>query len=124
INQQTRTTVMAKDSINEYNAKISAARNKHKQIEQVLEVSPTEVKINTNTSIANQTKSDIDHASQAVTQEKAPLQTTKTQVEQSINQPTDTTGMTTASLNAYNQKLQEARQKLTEINQVLNGNPT
>lgn len=32
--------------------------------------------------------------------------------------------MTTASLNAYNQKLQAARQKLTEINQVLNGNPT
>ena len=61
---------------------------------------------------------------QALTPDKAPLQNAKTQLEQSINQPTDTTGMTTASLNAYNQKLQAARQKLTEINQVLNGNPT
>lgn len=66
----------------------------------------------------------MDHARQALTPDKAPLQTAKTQLEQSINQPTDTTGMTTASLNAYNQKLQAARQKLTEINQVLNGNPT
>ncbi len=43
-------------------------------------------------------KSDLDHARQALTPDKAPLQTAKTQLEQSINQPTDTTGMTTASL--------------------------
>ena len=52
----------------------------------------------------------MDNARQALTPDKAPLQNAKTQLEQSINQPTDTTGMTTASLNAYNQKLQAARQ--------------
>ena len=115
---------MTQDSINAYNAKLTAARNKIQQINQVLAGSPTVEQINTNTSAANQAKSDLDHARQALTPDKAPLQNAKTQLEQSINQPTDTTGMTTASLNAYNQKLQAARQKLTEINQVLNGNPT
>ncbi|MCQ1451990.1 hyperosmolarity resistance protein Ebh, partial [Staphylococcus aureus] len=124
IDTQTSTTGMTQDSINAYNAKLTAARNKIQQINQVLAGSPTVDQINTNTSAANQAKSDLDHARQALTPDKAPLQTAKTQLEQSINQPTDTTGMTTASLNAYNQKLQAARQKLTEINQVLNGNPT
>ncbi|HDF0310414.1 TPA: hyperosmolarity resistance protein Ebh, partial [Staphylococcus aureus] len=124
IDTQTSTTGMTQDSINAYNAKLTAARNKIQQINQVLAGSPTVDQINTNTSAANQAKSDLDHARQALTPDKTPLQNAKTQLEQSINQPTDTTGMTTASLNAYNQKLQAARQKLTEINQVLNGNPT
>lgn len=124
IDTQTSTTGMTQDSVNAYNAKLTAARNKIQQINQVLAGSPTVDQINTNTTAANQTKSDLDHARQALTPDKAPLQNAKTQLEQSINQPTDTTGMTTASLNAYNQKLQAARQKLTEINQVLNGNPT
>lgn len=124
IDTQTSTTGMTQDSVNAYNAKLTAARNKIQQINQVLAGSPTVDQINTNTSAANQAKSDLDHARQALTPDKAPLQNAKTQLEQSINQSTDTTGMTTASLNAYNQKLQAARQKLTEINQVLNGNPT
>lgn len=124
INKSVTTDGMTQDSINAYNAKLTAARNKIQQINQVLAGSPTVEQINTNTSTANQAKSDLDHARQALTPDKAPLQTAKTQLGQSINQPTDTTGMTTASLNAYNQKLQAARQKLTEINQVLNGNPT
>lgn len=124
IDQPTSTTGMTQDSVNAYNAKLTAARNKVQQINQVLAGSPTVDQINTNTTAANQAKSDLDHARQALTPDKAPLQNAKTQLEQSINQPTDTTGMTTASLNAYNQKLQAARQKLTEINQVLNGNPT
>ncbi len=124
IDTQTSTTGMTQDSVNAYNAKLTAARNKIQKINQVLAGSPTVDQINTNTSAANQAKSDLDHARQALTPDKAPLQTAKTQLEQSINQPTDTTGMTIASLNAYNQKLQAARQKLTEINQVLNGNPT
>lgn len=124
IDTQTSTTGMTQDSVNAYNAKLTAARNKVQQISQVLAGSPTVDQINTNTSAANQAKSDLDNARQALTPDKAPLQNAKTQLEQSINQPTDTTGMTTALLNAYNQKLQAARQKLTEINQVLNGNPT
>lgn len=55
---------MTQDSINAYNAKLTAARNKVQQINQeVLAGSPTVDQINTNTSAANQAKSDLDHAS-------------------------------------------------------------
>ena len=107
IDTQTSTTGMTQDSVNAYNAKLTAARNKIQQINQVLAGSPTVDQINTNTSAANQAKSDLDHARQALTPDKASLQTAKTQLEQSINQPTDTTGMTTASLNAYNQNYKQ-----------------
>ena len=73
---------MTQDSINAYNAKLTAARNKVQQINQVLAGSPTVDQINTNTSAANQAKSDLDHARQALTPDKAPLQNAKTQLEQ------------------------------------------
>ena len=50
---------MTQDSINAYNAKLTAARNKVQQINQVLAGSPTVDQINTNTSAANQAKSDL-----------------------------------------------------------------
>ncbi|WP_188351690.1 FIVAR domain-containing protein, partial [Staphylococcus aureus] len=67
IDTQTSTTGMTQDSINAYNAKLTAARNKIQQINQVLAGSPTVEQINTNTSAANQAKSDLDHARQALT---------------------------------------------------------
>ncbi|HCV3678828.1 TPA: hyperosmolarity resistance protein Ebh, partial [Staphylococcus aureus] len=67
IDTQTSTTGMTQDSINAYNAKLTAARNKIQQINQVLAGSPTVDQINTNTSAANQAKSDLDHARQALT---------------------------------------------------------
>ncbi|WRN67607.1 hypothetical protein UM538_12585 [Staphylococcus aureus] len=95
-----------------YNAKLTAARNKIQQINQVLAGSPTVDQINSNTAAANQAKSDLDQARQSLTPDEAPLQNAKTQLERSINQPTDTTGMTTASLNAYNQKLTSSASKV------------
>ncbi|WRN81641.1 hypothetical protein UM654_10495 [Staphylococcus aureus] len=112
IDTQTSTTGMTQDSINAYNAKLTAARNKIQQINQVLAGSPTVEQINTNTSTANQAKSDLDHARQALTPDKAPLQTAKTQLEQSINQPTDTTGMTTASLKCVQPKITSSASKV------------
>ncbi len=73
IDTQTSTTGMTQDSINAYNAKLTAARNKIQQINQVLAGSPTVDQINTNTSAANQAKSDLDHARQALTPDKTPL---------------------------------------------------
>ncbi|KMS31501.1 hypothetical protein FE74_14815, partial [Staphylococcus aureus] len=75
-------------------------------------------------STANQARSDLDYARQALTPEKAPIQTAKTLLEQSINQPTGTTSMTTAPLNEYRQNLKADRQKVSEINQELNGKLT
>lgn len=47
---------------------------------------------------------------QALTPDKAPLQNAKTQLEQALINQQIQRSMTTASLNAYNQKLQAARQ--------------
>ncbi|WRN76794.1 hypothetical protein T9H88_11745 [Staphylococcus aureus] len=47
-----------------------------------------------------------------LTPDKAPLQTAKTQLEQSINQPTDTTGMTTASLKCVQPKITSSASKV------------
>ena len=51
--------------------RLTAARNKIQQINQVLAGSPTVDQINTNTSAANQAKSDLDHARQALTPDKS-----------------------------------------------------
>ena len=47
---------MTQDSINAYNAKLTAARNKIQQINQALAGSPTVDQINANTSAANQSE--------------------------------------------------------------------
>ncbi len=80
---------MTQDSINAYNAKLTAARNKVQQINQVLAGSPTVDQINTNTSAANQAKSDLDHARQALTPDtpsKAKTQLNKALINQQIQQ--------------------------------------
>ncbi|WRN75094.1 hypothetical protein UM590_03670 [Staphylococcus aureus] len=49
----------------------------------------------------------------------APLQAAKTQLQNDIDQPTSTTGMTSASVAAFNDKLSAARTKIQEIDRVL-----
>ncbi|WP_145367826.1 FIVAR domain-containing protein, partial [Staphylococcus aureus] len=109
---------------NAYNPNLTPPPNKIQQINQLLAPSPTLQQINTNTSPANQAKSHLHHPPQPLTPHKPPLQTAKTQLQQTINQPTHTTPITTPSLNPYNQKLQPPPQNLTQINQLFNPNPT
>lgn len=124
IDQPTSTTGMTSASVAAFNDKLSAARTKIQEIDRVLASHPDVATIRQNVTAANATKTALDQARNGLTVDKAPLENAKNQLQQSIDTQTSTTGMTTASLNAYNQKLQAARQKLTEINQVLNGNPT
>lgn len=104
IDTQTSTTGMTQDSINAYNAKLTAARNKIQQINQVLAGSPTVDQINTNTSAANQAKSDLDHARQALTPDKAPLQNAKGIINQTNNPTMDTSAITQATTQVNNAK--------------------
>lgn len=124
IDQPTSTTGMTSASVATFNEKLSAARTKIQEINRVLASHPDVATIRQNVTAANAAKSALDQARNGLTVDKAPLENAKNQLQHSIDTQTSTTGMTTASLNAYNQKLQAARQKLTEINQVLNGNPT
>ncbi|WP_435056198.1 hyperosmolarity resistance protein Ebh [Staphylococcus pasteuri] len=122
--QNTSTTGMTQDTVNAFNTKLAAAKEKLNAITQVLNGSPSVAEINTNTSQTNSVKSELDQAITNLTPDKAPLEAAKQALEQSINQPTDTVGMTTASLNEYNQKLEAARQTLNAVNQELAGQPS
>ena len=124
INQPTNTTGMTQSSVDAYNEKLEQAKAKLASITQVLNGSPSVAGINSNTNEANIAKDALNQARQQLTVDKAPLQQAKTELEQSINQPTDTNGMTQESVANYNDKLNVAREKLREIEQVLNGNPT
>ncbi|WP_374955507.1 hyperosmolarity resistance protein Ebh [Staphylococcus sp. UMB0328] len=124
INQPTNTTGMTQSSVDAYNEKLEQAKAKLASITQVLNGSPSVADINSNTNEANIAKDALNQARQQLTVDKAPLQQAKTELEQSINQPTDTNGMTQESVANYNDKLNVAREKLREIEQVLNGNPT
>ena len=124
INQPTNTTGMTQSSVDAYNEKLEQAKAKLASITQVLNGSPSVADINSNTNEANIAKDALNQARQQLTVDKAPLQQAKTELEQSINQPTDTNGMTQESVANYNDKLNVAREKLEAIKQVLNGNPT
>ena len=120
----TDTNGMTQDSINTFNDKLNAAKEKLEAIKQVLNGNPTVQDINTNVAQANTVKSDLDQAQAHLTPDKAPLEAAKNSLEASINQPTDTDGMTSASLEAYHQELGKARQTLNELNQLIAGQPT
>ncbi|WP_256026253.1 hypothetical protein, partial [Staphylococcus aureus] len=53
----------------------------------------------------------------------APLQTAKPQLQNDIDQPTSTMGMTSASVAAFNDTLSAARTKIQEIDRVIASHP-
>ena len=55
---------------------------------------------------------------------KVDLEAAKQALENSINHPTDTEGMTQESLHNYNEKLNARREELNKVNGILNNNPT
>ncbi|WP_370695609.1 hypothetical protein, partial [Staphylococcus aureus] len=54
----------------------------------------------------------VKQAIAGLTPDWAPLQAAKTQLQNDIEQPTSTTGMTSASVAAFNDKLSAARTKI------------
>lgn len=65
----------------------------------------------------------LKQAIAGLTPDLAPLQAAKTQLQNDIDQPTSTTGMTSASVAAFNDKLSAARTKIQEIDRVLASHP-
>ncbi|WP_133308017.1 hyperosmolarity resistance protein Ebh, partial [Staphylococcus aureus] len=65
----------------------------------------------------------LKQAIDGLTPDLAPLQTAKTQLQNDIDQPTSTTGMTSASVATFNEKLSAARTKIQEIDRVLASHP-
>lgn len=65
----------------------------------------------------------LKQAIAGLTPDLAPLQAAKTQLQNDIDQPTSTTGMTSASVATFNEKLSAARTKIQEIDRVLASHP-
>lgn len=109
IDTQTSTTGMTQDSINAYNAKLTAARNKIQQINQVLAGSPTVDQINTNTSAPNHAaletiKSNITALNNAMTKLKDSVADNN-----SIKSGQNYTDATTANKQAYDNAVNAAK---------------
>ncbi|WP_415918637.1 hyperosmolarity resistance protein Ebh [Staphylococcus warneri] len=124
--QSTDTTGMTQDSVTEFNNKLNAAKEKMKDIDRVLSSQATVAQLTESKNQATTAKNELDQARTNLTPDKAPLETAKSQLQQSINQAqnTNTTGMTQASKDALTAKLNAAKEKMTAINNVLNGSPT
>ena len=69
----------------------------------------------------NKSYQDLQNARTSLVPDKTQLQEAKNRLENSINQQTDTDGMTQDSLNNYNDKLAKARQNLEKYLKFLGG---
>ncbi len=126
IDQGANTDGMTTDSVDEFNDALGDALSEKSKINRLLKrkssLSVDEVR--EATASAEQAIERLNNARNSLVPDKTQLQEAKNRLENSINQQTDTDGMTEDSLNNYNDKLTKARQNLEKITQVLNGQPT
>lgn len=124
IDQGTNTDGMTQDSVYNYNDSLSAAIIEKGKVNKLLKRNPTVEQVKESVANAQQVIQDLQNARTSLVPDKTQLQEAKNRLENSINQQTDTDGMTQDSLNNYNDKLAKARQNLEKISKVLGGQPT
>ncbi|EGG67920.1 putative extracellular matrix-binding protein ebh [Staphylococcus epidermidis VCU144] len=124
IDQDTNTDGMTQDSVDNYNDSLSAAIIEKGKVNKLLKRNPTVEQVKESVANAQQVIQDLQNARTSLVPDKTQLQEAKNRLENSINQQTDTDGMTQDSLNNYNDKLAKARQNLEKISKVLGGQPT
>ena len=103
---------MTTDSVDEFNDALGDALSEKSKINRLLKrkssLSVDEVREQS----AEQAIERLNNARNSLVPDKTQLQEAKNRLENSINQQTDTDGMTEDSLNNYNDKLTKARQNL------------
>lgn len=124
IDQGTNTDGMTQDSVDNYNDSLSAAIIEKGKVNKLLKRNPTVEQVKESVANAQQVIQDLQNTRTSLVPDKTQLQEAKNRLENSINQQTDTDGMTQDSLNNYNDKLAKARQNLEKISKVLGGQPT
>lgn len=112
IDQGTNTDGMTQDSVDNYNDSLSAAIIEKGKVNKLLKRNPTVEQVKESVANAQQVIQDLQNARTSLVPDKTQLQEAKNRLENSINQQTDTDGMTQDSLNNYNDKLAKARQTL------------
>lgn len=126
IDAGTNTDGMTADSVDNFNDSLSAALIEKTKINKLIKHTNTLTveQVNQAVADANQVINNLNNARASLIPDKEPLETAKEALENSINQPTDTEGMTTQTLQNYNEKLNAAKQELNKDKGILNGSPT
>lgn len=116
INQTVQTDGMTQQSIEAYqNAKRVAQNESNTALALINNGDADEQQITTETDRVNQQTTNLTQAINGLTVNKEPLETAKTALQNNIDQVPSTDGMTQQSVANYNQKLQIAKTKLTQL---------
>lgn len=115
---------MTQNSIDDYNDSLGDALTARSKLNRIIKGNPSVEEVNNAVNESEQAKQNLLNAKANLTPDKTPLETAKQALEGSINQQTDTEGMTQETLTLYNEKLNAAQQELEKVNATLNNNPT
>ena len=116
INQTVQTDGMTQQSVDAYqNAKREAQNESNTALALINNGDADEQQITTETDRVNQQTTNLTQAINGLTVNKEPLEIAKTALQNNIDQVPSTDGMTQQSVATYNQKLQIAKTKLTQL---------
>jgi len=124
IDQVPSTDGMTQQSVATYNQKLQIAKNEINTINKVLVNNPDVNAIKTNKAEAERISSDLTQAKNNLQVDTQPLEKIKRQLQDEIDQGTNTDGMTQDSVDNYNDSLSAAIIEKGKVNKLLKRNPT
>ncbi|MBM0766156.1 hyperosmolarity resistance protein Ebh, partial [Staphylococcus epidermidis] len=124
IDQVPSTDGMTQQSVATYNQKLQIAKNEINTINKVLANNPDVNAIKTNKAEAERISSDLTQAKNNLQVDTQPLEKIKRQLQDEIDQGTNTDGMTQDSVDNYNDSLSAAIIEKGKVNKLLKRNPT
>ena len=124
IDQVPSTDGMTQQSVATYNQKLQIAKNEINTINNVLANNPDVNAIKTNKAEAERISSDLTQAKNNLQVDTQPLEKIKRQLQDEIDQGTNTDGMTQDSVDNYNDSLSAAIIEKGKVNKLLKRNPT
>ena len=124
IDQKPSTDGMTQQSVANYNQKLQIAKNEINTINNVLANNPDVNAIKTNKAEAERISNDLTQAKNNLQVDTQPLEKIKRQLQDEIDQGTNTDGMTQDSVDNYNDSLSAAIIEKGKVNKLLKRNPT
>ena len=115
---------MTQQSVANYNQKLQIAKNEINTINKVLANNPDVNAIKTNRAEAERISNDLTQAKNNLQVDTQPLEKIKRQLQDEIDQGTNTDGMTQDSVDNYNDSLSAAIIEKGKVNKLLKRNPT
>lgn len=124
INETVQTDGMTQQSVENYKQAKIKAQNESSIAQTLIDNGDaSDQEVSTEIEKLNQKLSELTNSINHLTVNKEPLETAKNQLQANIDQKPSTDGMTQQSVQSYQRKLQEAKDKINSINNVLANNP-